>query len=122
MLTKTLKTGLAAIVIATAAAATAVPANAGSAQLQIEVGSRHHGHFRHGPRHGPRYGHAPRHRAACTPREAVRKAWRIGLNRPGVRRIDNRRIVVTGFNRGHRASLVFARHTPRCRVIASRGI
>ena len=96
MLTKTMKAGLAAIVVATAAAATAVPANAGSAQLQIEVGSRHHGQLRRGPRHGPRYGHGPRyHRGVCTPREAVRKAWRIGMNRPGIRRIDNRRIVVT---------------------------
>lgn len=125
MLTKTLKTALAALVIASGAAITSAPANAGSVQLDLASGPQHHGQFRHGPRrqhHGQRFGHGPRHRGICTPREAVHKAWRIGMNRPGIRRIGHDRIVVTGFHRGHHARLVFARYTPRCRVIASRGI
>lgn len=76
---------------------------------------RHYGGRRHGGRH---YGG----RRVCHPRKAVRKAWHIGMNRPGIRRIGENRIVVTGWHRGHRAKLVFDRWSPRCRVIRARGI
>lgn len=71
---------------------------------------------------GGRGGWRGDYRPACHPREAVGKAWRQGLRRPGVERVGRRDIVVSGWFRGHRAVLVFDRYSPRCRVIGSRGI
>ena len=55
----------------------------------------------------------PRHRV-CTPRKAVRKARRWGLNRAHIRRVTHRGPVVAGKFRGNRVVIGFgkARHCP----------
>jgi hypothetical protein len=77
-------------------------------------------------RGGPGYGHGypDRYygRGVCQPQEAVHKALRFGMHRPGVERISARAIVVVGWNRGHRAKITFERYTPYCRVLETRGI
>lgn len=139
MLSTMFRTTFAAAIIA-AGASFAVPAHAGSVQIEIGIGAkpvhhRHHGRgsvyipaphgggfYGPGPRgrnYGGRHGHRPR---ICRPRRAVNKAWNMGMNRPGIRRIGEHRIVVVGWHRGHRAKLVFDRWSPRCRVLRARGI
>jgi hypothetical protein len=85
------------------------------------------GHSRNEGWHGDRHHAQPPYdrygrRGVCQPREAVHKALRFGMHRPGVARISQRAIVVVGWNRGHRAKITFARYTPYCRVLDARGI
>jgi hypothetical protein len=88
--------------------------------------SRRAGDGWHGGRHygQPPYDRYDRYdrRGVCQPREAVHKALRFGMHRPGVARILPRAIVIVGWNRGHRAEMTFARYTPYCRVLDARGI
>ena len=59
-------------------------------------------------------------RAACTPRDAVQKAHRMGLRNVRVARANRNTIRVVGRKHRHeRASIVFAR-APRCPVIQYR--
>lgn len=129
---RTVKAGIAAAIIALGTAAYAAPASAGNFGVDIyqgySGGSYHQGGHRQGghwrpynkpPRH---YGGQRRHYGSCSPHEAVRKAHWLGMRHPGIRRVNHRAIVVTGFHRGHRAKIVFARNSPRCHVIGSRGI
>ena len=121
MFTNAIKTILAAGIIASGASfATTSAANAASVGIHIGHGGFgiHVGHRRHG---GHYYGHGHR-RNVCKPRRALNKAWRMGVNRPHIKRIGPRRIVVTGFNYGHRAKVVFSRYGHRCPVIKTRGI
>lgn len=77
----------------------------------------HHGGYVGGHAGGGHYGNR-----ICRPGEAVQKAYRHGMRRPGIERVTRREVVVTGRFRGHRAMLVFDRTSSRCRVLYSRGI
>lgn len=46
----------------------------------------------------------------CNPRRALRKAYRRGLNRPHIHRVNRNRIVVAGWSRGERVMLGMGRH------------
>jgi len=104
-----------------AAIATGFSGGAQAASLDIYVapGGYHGGH--QGDWRG---GHGGRHYGdrICRPGEAVQKAFRQGMRRPGIERVTRREVVVTGRFRGHRAMLVFDRNSSRCRVLYSRGI
>lgn len=124
MFTKPIKNILAAGVLAVGSAvAFAAPAQAGS-NFGVYIGNGYGSGIYYGNSQ-PRYrGH--RHRAIrhgrCAPRRAVNKAYRYGLNRPYIKRINGNRVVVGGFNRGHRASIVFKRNSHRCAILKTRGI
>jgi hypothetical protein len=77
----------------------------------------HHGGYHGGYRDGHRGGDR-----ICRPGEAVQKAYRQGMRRPGIERVSRHEVVVSGRFRGHRAVLVFDRNSSRCRVLYSRGI
>lgn len=49
-----------------------------------------------------------RHRGYCSPREALRKAWRYGFRRARVDRVTHSRVVVIGWRRGYMSRVVFA--------------
>jgi hypothetical protein len=97
-----------------------------SGEITVYHGGGHGGGYGGGYGHGGGYGRGGGwhgdYRPLCHPREAVGKAWRQGLRRPGVERVTRRDIVVSGWFHGHRAVLIFDRHSPRCRIIGSRGI
>ena len=128
MLNKSVKTALAAAILATGAALSATnSANAGT-NFHLHVGGGHAGVYVGGPHYGaPRYAPPRRHyqgqrHRACGPKRALHKAWRMGLNRPYVARVNQNRIVVRGFNYGHNAKVVFKRGSRHCRVLKTRGI
>lgn len=111
-----------AVVAAGAAFATANTAEAGS-KFGVYIGGGHGGvYVGHGNnyRHNYRGGHR-KHRA-CGPRRALNKAWHMGVNRPHISRVNGRKIVVVGYNRGYRAKVVFKRGSRGCRVIRTRGL
>jgi predicted NBD/HSP70 family sugar kinase len=133
MFVKSIKTFLAVgIVAAGAAVSTTGTANAGSS-FGIYIGNgygsgihynnrkhRNHGYNGgHGYRH---YGHGYGHRRGCGPRRALNKAYRVGLNRPHIARINHRKIVVVGYNYGHPAKVVFKRKGHGCKIIKTRGL
>ena len=73
--------------------------------------------YRHRNKH--RYNYRNHHRQqVCGPRRAVNKAYRLGLNSPQIKRIKERRIVVTGYQYGYRTKMVFKRYS-NCRLIKS---
>ncbi len=123
MFTKSIRTVLAAGVLALGTAATTTAPAQADGRIGVYIGSGGSGiYFNSGGRrhHGHRYrGHR---RFSCGPRRAVNKAYRWGMNNPRVKRVNKRRIVVTGWNRGHRARMVFSRHGRGCPVIKARGI
>ena len=49
-----------------------------------------------------------RHRGYCSPREALRRAWRLGFHRARVERVTHSRVVVVGWRRGYLSRVVFA--------------
>lgn len=49
-----------------------------------------------------------RHRGFCSPRQAMRKAWRLGFRRARAERITHSRVVVVGWRRGYVSRVVFA--------------
>lgn len=49
-----------------------------------------------------------RHRGYCSPREALRRAWRLGFQRARVERVTHSRVVVVGWRRGYLSRVVFA--------------
>jgi len=129
MFPKSFKTFMATAVIAVGAAfAGAQSANAGSS-FGIYVGTggyngihyssrAHRGHgYRKGYRHGPRHLRGGK----CAPRRALNRAYRIGLNRPYIQRINGRSIAVKGWHRGYPAKVVFSQFGG-CRVVATRGL
>ena len=98
---------------------------------QVYIGDVHHRHYRnhrryyHDPYAGQRYYKKRRHHRQyghCGPRRALDKAWRMGVNRPHVARIGDRRIVVKGRKRGRMAKVVFARLSSNCHVIGTHGL
>jgi len=79
--------------------------------------SRHHSrHYKHRRNQYHDQYRPQSHRQVCGPRRAVNKAYRLGLNHPQVHRVKDRRIVVSGYQYGHRAKMVFKRHS-RCQLI-----
>jgi tRNA A-37 threonylcarbamoyl transferase component Bud32 len=130
MFTNSIKTILAAgIIAAGAAVTTTTTANAGSS-FGIYIGSGH-GHGIHSTRKYRQKGHrshrfnGKRHgirHAACGPRRALNKAYRVGVNRPHVARINHKKIVVVGYSRGYPAKVVFKRKSRGCKIIRTRGL
>ncbi len=131
MFLNSIKTFLAVGIVATGAAvSTTSTANAGSS-FGIYIGNGygsgiHYGNRKH-RNHGYHRGHGyKRHgyvnRRACGPRRALNKAYRIGVNRPHVARINHRKIVVVGYNRGYPAKVVFKRKGHGCKIIKTRGL
>ncbi|MCP4073860.1 MAG: hypothetical protein GY742_19360 [Hyphomicrobiales bacterium] len=106
-------------------------ANAGNLGIDLYLGNgagiyysgnRNHRHGYNNPRHyrqdyyrRDNYRHKPRRRV-CSPRRAVKKAYRLGLNNPQVHRIKDRRIVISGYQYGYRKKMVFKRHS-RCHLL-----
>lgn len=129
MFVNSIKTILAVgIVAAGAAVSTTSTANANSS-FGIYIGNGtgiHHGH-RSNVNHTKKRGHGLRrnvfrnHRG-CSPRRALNKAYRIGVNRPHISRINHKKIVVVGHSRGHLAKVVFKRKGHGCKVIKTRGL
>jgi hypothetical protein len=121
----------AALVVATAMALSPASARAESSHFN-QIPQVHNADYRHqqgGYRDRNRYsGHAQRHRPywygkrICEPRQAVHKASRLGMRRPGIRRVTRSEIVVAGHNYGRRALVVFDRFSPHCRIVSARGI
>ena len=58
-------------------------------------------------------------RRGCSPRDALRKAYRLGLNRPAIVRDNRRAVVVDGRKRGRIATVRFAQ-ARGCPVISVR--
>ena len=114
------KARMAAAIIATVAVAgLAAPARAMDLTIDVRAGFVE----RHAVPFDYRYaGKRNWRRPACQPHEAVRKAMRFGLRHADIRHVDRRVIIVSGVKRGHRASIAFARHSPRCHVVGTRGI
>lgn len=94
--------------IPASASADSLAIKAGSGGIAIEVGHGRHWHGRPGW-HGPRY-------RACTPRQAVTKASRMGVRHARVHHASHRSVTVSGRKHGHRVRVVFAR-VPGCPVI-----
>ncbi|WP_163267953.1 hypothetical protein [Chelativorans alearense] len=94
----------------------AIPATAHADGFYFSFGqksprlSNHRGHGRY-YRH-----HRPRPVFTCTPRSAVRKAYRMGLSHVRVAEVSRRAIRVSGHRYHRRASILFAR-APHCPVI-----
>lgn len=132
-----LTTGILAAGIATS---TTGAANAGS-NFNLHVGGGHgigtfigHGGsygFKRSHGYKNRYGYKRHHgfkkskqahRRGCSPRHALHKAYNIGLNQPHVKRVNHKKIVVVGYNRGHLAKVVFKRKGHGCKVIKTSGL
>lgn len=113
----------AAVVAVTAALVPTTSAQAGG-KVGVYIGGGHGGvYIGNGHRRHHHYSQGYRRPAGkCGPRRALNKAWRMGVNRPHVSRVNGRKIVVAGFNRGHRAKVVFKRGSRHCRVIRTRGL
>ena len=122
MLTNSVKTILAVAVVATGAAFSTTAANAGG-KFGIYIGNGYHsgpGYYG-GGYHGGYYAYGyPRRK--CHPRRALNKAYRMGVYNPHVTRVNHKRIVVKGYSHGHRAKVVFKRHSKHCRVLKTRGL
>jgi hypothetical protein len=84
----------------------AAPATAQASGLVIGVSS-----------HGPAYGHGRDwRRHACTPREAVARASRIGIRNARVRSVRRNTIDVSGFRHGRHVNVTFSK-APGCPTI-----
>lgn len=103
----------------------------GGGGVGIHIGNGHiyksqnhvkHRRLKHRKHHRPHYGNQVRHRGHCGPRRALNKAWRLGVNRPHIARLNKKRIVVVGYNYGHSAKVVFKRNSHRCKIIKTRGL
>lgn len=136
MFRQSIKSLLAAGIIATGAGIAATStANAGSS-FGIYIGNGHGGgiHYnqghkrykgKHYNRHGSinRKGYGSHHQVrGCGPRHALDKAYNVGVDRPHIARINNKRIVVVGYNRGYPAKVVFKRYGYGCEIIGARGL
>ena len=72
-------------------------------------------HYRKNRHYRDQYRPRPQHHV-CGPRRAVKKAYRLGLDSPQVRRVNDRRIVVSGYQYGYRTKMVFKRYS-KCHLI-----
>ena len=131
MFVNSIKTFLAVgIVAAGAAVSTTSTANADSS-FGIYIGNGYGNGIHYGSRkhhnHGYNRGHGYKqsrygHRRGCGPRRALNKAYRVGVNRPHIARINHKKIVVVGYNYGHPAKVVFKRKGHGCKIIKTRGL
>lgn len=141
-LRKSLVFAAAALTMLGSAALFASPANADNLHMKlvspngfVEFGQtrlwEHDAHYRGHKRRGHRskrhhrHGHHDYYRPVvrwCSPERAIHKAWRMGVNHPHIARIGDSRLVVRGHYRGHRAKVVFDRHSRHCPVIKTRGL
>ena len=114
-----------------AGATFAAPASAGN--INLHIGSGHGGiyvgnehpyqpRYHNHRKYSHKYKNRVVHRGYCGPRRALRKAWHMGVNQPHIARLNKRKVVVVGYNRGHAAKVVFKRNSHRCKVIKSRGL
>ena len=69
------------------------------------------GNYRRTNKHRRHQYSSGRRHNVCGPRRAVNKAYRLGLNNPQVHRIQERRIVVSGYQYGYRTKMVFKRYS-----------
>jgi hypothetical protein len=72
-------------------------------------------HYRKDRHYRDQYHPRPQHQV-CGPRRAVKKAYRLGLDSPQVHRVKERKIVVSGYQYGYRAKMVFKRYS-KCHLI-----
>lgn len=123
MSNKTIKSTIIAGILAFGTAfSVTTPAQAGS-NFSVYIGGGHGSGIHYSGKVRRHHGHYTQHRrAACFPRRALKKAYRYGLDHPRIQRINNRRIVVRGFNRGYPAKIVFKRNGHGCQIIKTRGI
>ncbi len=110
-------------------------ANAGSMTYEHYLGERpgNHGSYNSPPSISPGYvpgirqnhyyNHPPKRKKrhsnrqqSCHPQRALNKAYNLGLDNPQIHRIKERRIVVSGFQNGYRAKMVFKRYS-NCHLI-----
>lgn len=123
MFGKSVKSILAAVVVASSAALAPTSAAQAGGNFGVYIGGGHSGIYIGNGYHSPRYRTGyKRQRGFCGPRRAVNKARHMGVRRAEVVRVNGERIVVAGFNRGHRAKVVFKRASKHCRVIRTRGL
>lgn len=123
MFGKSVKSILAAVVITSSAALAPTTSAQAGGNFGVYIGGGHSGIYLGNGHRAPRYhGGYKRHRGFCGPRRAVNKARHMGVRRAEVVRVNGNRIVVAGFNRGHRAKVVFKRGSKHCRVIRARGL
>ena len=94
------------LVAATLAGGAAVAAPAMAAPLSVTVTTDHGGDVRVAQRYDRRDDR--RYDRGCSPREALRKASRMGVNRAGIVRDNRRSVVVDGRKRGRYISVRFA--------------
>lgn len=107
---------LAAMPAAASADSLTFHAGNGGAGIGIHIGDRGHDRWRGNDRwRGRDRWHGPRYRA-CTPRQAVQKAGRMGIRHARIHRASHRSIIVGGRARGHHVRVAFAR-VPGCPVI-----
>lgn len=117
---------LSAIVGLGAIAAMPASAEAASGSIYLGFGASDHGpgarfrfddrgrhHYRGPDRHGPgRYG-----ARECSPRDAVRKASRMGLRNARVVDMGRRTVKVAGRGHGHRPAMIVFGNSPSCPVL-----
>ncbi|SOE12810.1 hypothetical protein SAMN05877838_0901 [Hoeflea halophila] len=113
---------LAALVVAAAGVTASAPAaNAGGFGFEFSFGGPGGGVVIHdyGRRGGwNRFEGHRRHRDVCRPHRAIKKARHMGVRRPDVVRLNNRRVVVQGVRHHRSVRVVFAnqRHCPVIRI------
>ncbi|MCB1463756.1 MAG: hypothetical protein KDJ90_15345 [Nitratireductor sp.] len=111
-----------ALVAAVLALAAIAPGAASAAEPQIAAKAQYHSNG-HNDWRRPHRDWDRRH--ACSPREAVIKARRMGLRHARVARVGHRAIVVAGRDwgryGGYRARIVFARNSRHCAVVGRGG-
>ena len=102
------------LIAATLAGGAVAAAPAVAAPLSVTVTTDRGGDFRVAQRHDRRddrrYDHRydRRYDRGCSPREALRKASRMGLNRVSIARDGRRSVVVDGRKRGRYVTVAFA--------------
>jgi len=122
------KSLIAIATIAFGSAFTAAPANAGNFSLHIGNGYGGAIHFGTGGKRHYNHGYKkPRHVYRsngyhCGPRHALKRAYNLGLYDPHVARVNHKKIVVKGWNRGYPAKVVFKRTNHGCKIIKARGL
>lgn len=117
---KTIKTASLALIIGLGSLSAMPSAQAEGMYFSFGQQGNTFGVSDHGRHRGPgwdRRHNRPR-QIACSPREAIRKAERMGLRNVRIIREDRRIIQVAGRSHRQRGSVVFAR-APNCPVIRS---
>ncbi len=128
MFKNTFKSALAIATVAASTMFTAAPANAGN--FSLHIGNGHGGgiHFsnhrkRHFNRGYVKRRHVQRSRGHhCGPRRALKRAYHLGLYDTHIARVNHKKIVVKGWNRGYPAKVVFKRTHHGCKIIKARGL